>query len=214
MAEPTSLREKKKADHRRRILAAARALFLEKGVEATTIRAVAKRAGVAPGTIFLYAPSKERLLVQVFQDALDGAAKRALRKPLKADPADDLAGVFEPLLAHVGADTTLSRALIRELLFYEGTEGAMRSAYALGFLGGVAERIARHQEAGTVRADLDPQLAAMALFGTHLATTIGLVTGQLPATRAAKALQAQLIALQVRGLAPLPSAGRSPGRRR
>jgi AcrR family transcriptional regulator len=49
-------------DARAEILAAARAEFVERGYEAASLRAVARRAGVDPGTVRHWFPDKARLL--------------------------------------------------------------------------------------------------------------------------------------------------------
>ncbi len=44
------------------VLDAARSLFVDAGVARTSIEAIAKRAGVAKGTVFLYFPTKEHIV--------------------------------------------------------------------------------------------------------------------------------------------------------
>ncbi len=70
IAEP-SLRERNKAERRRRVLEAARAVFLEHGYEAATTREIAARAGVAVGTVFVYARDKRDLLMTIVNDDLE-----------------------------------------------------------------------------------------------------------------------------------------------
>src|SRR6516225_9299952 len=55
-------------DKRQRILDAAVRVFAKKGFYATRVSEVAKAAGVADGTIYLYFKSKEELLVSLFED--------------------------------------------------------------------------------------------------------------------------------------------------
>jgi AcrR family transcriptional regulator len=64
------LRQARKEATRRRVLDAARDLFEEIGYEATTIRAVASRAGVAVGSVFTGFSSKAHMLGEVMQDRL------------------------------------------------------------------------------------------------------------------------------------------------
>ncbi len=66
---PTPRTEARKADLRRRILAAARDLVSCDGFEAAQIASVAERAGVATGTVYRYFPSKSDLFREVFRDA-------------------------------------------------------------------------------------------------------------------------------------------------
>ncbi len=58
---------------RRRLLEAARELFREAGFGAATTRAVARRAGVAAGTLFNYFPGKEALGAALVAEAAEQA---------------------------------------------------------------------------------------------------------------------------------------------
>jgi AcrR family transcriptional regulator len=61
-------REKNKIDKLNRIKEAARELFLSKGFDDATTRAIASRAGVGIGTVFIYADNKRDLLFLVAND--------------------------------------------------------------------------------------------------------------------------------------------------
>ena len=69
-APKLGLRERNKQAKERLIREAARALFVEKGFEATTLRAVADKADVGFGTVFAYANDKAGLLAMVFVEEL------------------------------------------------------------------------------------------------------------------------------------------------
>lgn len=49
-----------------RIRSAALDLFYEQGIEQTTMAQIAARAGIAKGTLYLYFPSRERLIEELF----------------------------------------------------------------------------------------------------------------------------------------------------
>ena len=55
-------------DKRERILDAAVRVFAKKGLYATRVSEVAKAAGVADGTIYLYFDGKEDLLITIFRE--------------------------------------------------------------------------------------------------------------------------------------------------
>ncbi|MDG6109905.1 TetR family transcriptional regulator [Dactylosporangium aurantiacum] len=96
-------RERKKARTRQAIADAARALFLERGFDAVTVKEVAEAADVSMSGLFKHFPTKESLvfdedddirhgLVRAVRDRPDAvAALRALRQWL-LDRARDLAG--------------------------------------------------------------------------------------------------------------------------
>ncbi|MER3554144.1 MAG: TetR family transcriptional regulator [Meiothermus sp.] len=68
-----------KTDRRAEILAAARAVFAEKGLEDTKISDIVARAGVAQGTFYLYFPSKTSLLYALSDD-LDNALLESIQE--------------------------------------------------------------------------------------------------------------------------------------
>ena len=116
-AEPSHRRRKEARPQE--LLAAALALFVEKGFAATRAEEVALRAGVSKGTLYLYYPSKEELLKAVISHNLsariaegslraaghEGSAGALLRGIL-ADWWGDLydspaAGVFKLVITEV-----------------------------------------------------------------------------------------------------------------
>ena len=64
------VRARQKRDKLERLRAAAWELFTSKGFDETTTREIAERAGVATGTLFLYAKDKPDLLFLVFEHRL------------------------------------------------------------------------------------------------------------------------------------------------
>jgi len=66
----TSPRQRRKEARPQELLAAALALFVEKGFAATRSEEVARRAGVSKGTLYLYYPSKEELFKAVVRENL------------------------------------------------------------------------------------------------------------------------------------------------
>jgi AcrR family transcriptional regulator len=67
----------KPPDQRRQeILDAATQLFRERGFDVTTVQAIAGKAGVAAGTVYLYFPSKEAILAALQEDFEAGLLDR------------------------------------------------------------------------------------------------------------------------------------------
>lgn len=77
----SSARSEKGEQTRAAIAAAAQELFLERGYEKTTMRAVAQRAGVSLGNAYYYFASKEHL-VQAFYDQIQTEHAEALEPEL------------------------------------------------------------------------------------------------------------------------------------
>src|ERR1700733_16229776 len=81
------------AGTRERLLRAARELIDEGGYGATSVMAIAERAGVATGTLYRHFPSKEELFVEMFRDVCDHedrAIAAALDGLGQAPPATDV----------------------------------------------------------------------------------------------------------------------------
>lgn len=124
-------REQAKADKRARILAAARALFEERGFQRTSMSEVARAADVAEGTVFQYAATKTDLLMMVV-DALWRAHEQAMTTPARAtsaapdgaaaappagETADQIAALVSPLVAAMRRWPEPTTWVAREILF-------------------------------------------------------------------------------------------------
>jgi len=77
--------EKGSTTRRAALVAAAAALFAEKGYEHTTVSDIVARAGVAQGTFYLYFPSKEAALRAVADDLVDRVVRAAGDASLATD---------------------------------------------------------------------------------------------------------------------------------
>lgn len=91
-----SPRQSQKVATRQRVLDAARELFDSLGYEGTTIRGIARRAGVSVGSVFTTFASKGEILSQVMQDRLDGlyAELNRVVPHLRGSTADRLRSLY------------------------------------------------------------------------------------------------------------------------
>jgi AcrR family transcriptional regulator len=201
-AAPEGRRERNKRDKRARIEAAARTEFAQHGFDAATLRAIAARARVATGTLFLYARDKRELLFLVFQDE----ARRIFAEARAAEPADAslvgaLMDVFARFFAFYDRDPALSAAILREFFFrpYEPERlGALTREY--GAL--VGERVAAAQARGELRDDVPVALAANALFAHYAYWVQAWLGSRLVSREVAEARLRDALALQIEGLRP------------
>ncbi len=109
------LRERQKADRRRRIELAAKAVFHEKGYDAATTREIAARAEVSIGTLFAYARDKRELLTMVYRDELHALTESSYATLPQAVPVlDRLIHMFEPRYVYWNSDAALARHALRE----------------------------------------------------------------------------------------------------
>lgn len=119
-SSPPGKREQNKAEKWARILAAAGKLFRERGYMATTTSEIAKAAGIGTGTLFLYASTKEELLVAVFREEVGEEWERALASADTTAPLlDQLDAAFGSMLEYHEGDPELSRAFLHEMVYFE-----------------------------------------------------------------------------------------------
>jgi AcrR family transcriptional regulator len=74
-------RASNKAAIQQRIVAAALALFQSKGFDQTTTKAVARKAGIAEGTVFNYFRTKEDIALHFFEQEVEHAIESVRRSP-------------------------------------------------------------------------------------------------------------------------------------
>lgn len=91
-----AVRQAQKAATRQRVLDAARHLFETMGYEETTVRSIAREAGVAVGSVFTTFASKSEILSQVMSDRLEGlyAELDRLAPHLRGSTVDRLRTIF------------------------------------------------------------------------------------------------------------------------
>jgi AcrR family transcriptional regulator len=112
------LRERKKLMRLQRIVASARKLFVDKGFTTTTIQDIAAEADVGLGTLYLYAKSKEDLLVMVFKDDILLMIEESYKAIEPGAPLlDQLMAFFDGHIRYHNQDHALSRTVLKELSF-------------------------------------------------------------------------------------------------
>jgi AcrR family transcriptional regulator len=139
-----------RADARRnraRILAAAEEVFSEQGASAST-EEVARRAGVAIGTVFRHFPAKDDLLRAIMKDLLHRLTGQVTALAAEGDPATALFTFFTRTVAQAAAKKT-----VIDLLARAGTEVQVTQPVQ-DLHHGIAKLLALAQHAGTVRDDV------------------------------------------------------------
>ena len=157
-APPTSKREA--------ILRAAIDVFADRGYFNAQVADVARAAGVAAGTVYLYFKSKDDLLVSIFDRSMrDGLeAGRSAVADLR-DPRERLLRLARAHLARLGQDRNL--AIVFQVELRQSTKFMERFSATLlrDYLGLIREAIADGQREGLFRGDVKATVAAKMLFG-------------------------------------------------
>ena len=87
---PSGRRAQNKQDIRERIVKAALSLFQTKGFDATTTKAIARKAGIAEGTVFNYFKSKDDIALYFFEQEVDQAMATVRDNPrLRKAPLEE-----------------------------------------------------------------------------------------------------------------------------
>lgn len=153
-------------DKGRRILDAAISVFAEKGFFNATVSEVARRAGVADGTIYLYFKGKDDLLIRLFEEIMARINER-LRAAIASAPTapEKLKAIVRAQAELVEAEPAFAEVICVELRqsskFMKEYENPGFKAY----LKLIAEVIEEGQHSGAFEPGCDPHLLARALFG-------------------------------------------------
>jgi TetR/AcrR family fatty acid metabolism transcriptional regulator len=176
-------------------------VFAKKGFYATRVSEVAKAAGVADGTIYLYFSSKDELLVSLFEDRVERLL-RFLEKelPPAASASEKLRRVIELQLGLLEGERDLAEVIT--VILRQSTK--LMKEYApkfTAYLDAIARVVAEGQATGEFRADLSPHLAARAIFGALDGIAMTWALGKADRGGLARA-SGQLAELVLRGLSP------------
>ncbi|HEY0005999.1 MAG TPA: TetR/AcrR family transcriptional regulator [Pyrinomonadaceae bacterium] len=154
------------ADKREAILRAATQVFARNGYFNSKVADIARAAGVADGTVYLYFKSKEEILHSIFDRSMDEAIRNG-RKQLEEmrGPREKLRRIAELHLERLGADRDLAVVFQVEL---RGSTKFMEEFSAAGFaeyLGLIRETFEEGQRAGVFRRELNAKVFAKIFFG-------------------------------------------------
>jgi len=153
-------------DKRRRILDAAVSVFARKGYFAARVTDIAKKAGVADGTIYLYFRNKEDILVRLFDEVMSEHVARA-REAVRALPSapQRLLAIAERHLAVLGDNRDLAAVFQVELRQSTRFMERFTASWLRDYFELLDEVFEGGQQDGTLRADVNRKLAAKMLFG-------------------------------------------------
>jgi TetR/AcrR family fatty acid metabolism transcriptional regulator len=172
--------DRRERDKRDRILDAAETVFARHGFFAARVSSIAKEAGVADGTIYLYFRNKDDLLISLFERRME-QVNQLLAAAIAAQPPErQLAAFIEAYLTMVRDQPAAAEVLTIELRqsskFMKEYENP-RFGDFLRLLGGI---VAAGQERGELDAAIPPAVAARMIFGIldELATAWLLADGK------------------------------------
>ena len=153
-------------DKREAILKAATQVFARRGFFQSQVADVARAAGVAAGTVYLYFRSKDDLLVSLFERTMREAIAEG-RAALEGvdDPHERLTRLARLHLERLGRDRDLAVVFQVELRQSTKFMEQFSSTHLRDYLGLIRDALADGQATGQFRRDVNPTVAAKLLFG-------------------------------------------------
>ena len=181
-------------DAHRKVIEAAAALFAERGIESTSMDAIAGASGVSKATIYRHWPDKDTLCLEVmlYLHGLDkerpvfdsGDLRSDLVAQLRYDPAEDRKALRERIIPHLMAYAAHNRVF----------GDAWRSRVLLPVRTSLRALIERGKSRGELKADLDPEVGLALLLGPMIYQKVFVyrIGGKVPEEMEAHVAQAFL----------------------
>jgi len=182
-------------DKRDRILKAAIKVFAKNGFYATRVSEIAKAAGVADGTIYLYFKNKDDVLITIFEDGINRLLV-ILRKVAESDEPFEkrITRIIELQLGLLEDQRDLAEVITVNLRQSSRLLKQYATPLFMQYIDVIAGVVREGQEDGAFRKDLNPRVVARSLFGAldAILLTWALGEGDTPALRKAAAHCASL----------------------
>ena len=157
---------KKSEEKRQRIKQAALHVFAREGFAKARISEIAKLAGVADGTIYLYFKNKDDLLIRIFEEEMDAIIPRVRERVARGKTAYEKLGIFiESHFDLVESHPDLAMVLEVEL---RQSDTFIRTPLKVKFkeyLDIIAEIVEQGQSRGEIRPDVSASVAKQVIFG-------------------------------------------------
>ncbi len=153
------------ADKRDRILAAAERIFARHGFFAARVSEIAKDAGVADGTIYLYFKSKDDLLISLFESRMKQVNETLREAIADKPPIEQLRAFIRAYLRLIHDEPAAAEVLtieLRQSSKFMKEYDNVEFADFLRMLGGI---ISKGQESGVFDDTIPSHIAARMLFG-------------------------------------------------
>jgi AcrR family transcriptional regulator len=163
-------RQSQKEATRNRVIDAARELFDSQGYQGTTIREIARKAGVSVGSVFTTFASKGEILTQVMEDRLDGlyAELDQLVPNLRGSTADRLRSIFAIHFSFEARRTRLFLAHIAAAYDWTLSPSARPMGNNPKLIGCICDCVIKGMVEGDVDPNIDPKEAVDLLMAAYV----------------------------------------------
>lgn len=165
MARPR--REELRKERRQAILDAAMKVFAQKGYAAATIRAIAREASIAQGTVYLYFSSKRDILLSLYRSMILESLEEILARPERSDDEAFLRSLLVDRIRRFRQNAPAVRFAFTELPFHEDLREKFYRGIALEQLGRIRAFLEERMARGRFRR-LRTEIAARAFQGMYI----------------------------------------------
>lgn len=159
---------------RPRLLDAALACYVRVGIAATSLRAIAREAGVTPALLHYYFGDASQLRQAVVDErVLPAIATLRARLVFDGAPAEIATGFVDAVAELVASHPWLPALWVREILCEGGGLRDLLRQFVSPLPQALAARFAQAQRQGALNAALDPRLLVVSLIGLTLFPAAG-----------------------------------------
>jgi len=153
-------------DKRDRILRAAIKVFAKNGFYATRVSEIAKAAGVADGTIYLYFKNKDDVLISIFEDGIQRLLAILREVATSDDPVEQrITRIIELQLGLLEDQRDLAEVITVNLRQSSRLLKQYATPLFMEYIEVLAGVVNEGQKQGVFRSDLNSRVVARALFG-------------------------------------------------
>jgi AcrR family transcriptional regulator len=164
-ATPAARADRRKADSRQRLLAAARRLFIERGYHATRPQDIARAADVGHGTFYLHFADKRECFL-AFAEAARGELERFVGGRLDGIDGVEpqLRALLEALIDYAEQNRGVLKAAMTDVSVI-ASDGPSGVSLVDRWAGQWAARIRAGARVGAIHGDYDAEVAGHAIVG-------------------------------------------------
>ncbi len=166
MERRESIEEGARSERREIILRAAAKVFARSGYFNAKVSDVARTAGIADGTVYLYFRNKEDLLTSIFSWAMGEFMSRAKSEiPVIIDPREKLRRFAQLHFSLIERERDVAIVFQIELRHSTKFMEKFSTTYLADYLQVLREIVEAGQREGKFRSQLNPKLVAKVMFG-------------------------------------------------
>lgn len=162
-------RQKQKIETYNLILKTAKELFLDRGYEKTTIRDIAKKAGLGTGTAFIHFPDKKSLLAATLYNDIEETLSQAFESlPPNSSIIEMLVYPVRKIFEYFSKTPQLSKTLLKETLFMQGPWGKRNEMQLKRSIELTQKVLEEMKNNGQLRADSNCEILALGVMSHYL----------------------------------------------